>query len=54
MGTSINQTLIFNNKQLEDNKFLREHNIVDNSVLYVIYNPRFDRTSSHNNYDKYK
>jgi hypothetical protein len=50
-GTSINQTLIFNNKQLEDNKFLREYNIVDNSVLCVIYNPGFDKTSSHGNSD---
>jgi hypothetical protein len=50
-GTSINQTLIFNSKQLEDNKFLRDYNIVDNCVLYVIYNPGFDRTSSHDNSD---
>jgi hypothetical protein len=50
-GTSINQTLIFSSKQLEDDKYLRDYNIINNSLLYVIYNPGFNKSSIHESSD---
>jgi hypothetical protein len=50
-ATSVNQTLIFNSKQLEDNKFLCEYDIINNSVLYVIYNPGFSKSSCNESCD---
>jgi hypothetical protein len=51
-GTSLNQTLIYNSKQLEDNKLLRDYDIKNNSLLYVIYNPGFNKSSSPQNIDE--
>jgi hypothetical protein len=51
-GTSVDQTLIYNSKQLEDNKLLRDYDIKNNSVLYVIYNPVFNKNVSHENYNR--
>ncbi len=49
-GTSIDQILIFNSKQLEDNKYLREYDINNNSVLYVIYSPGFNNSTINQNF----
>jgi hypothetical protein len=51
-GTSLNQTLIYNSKQLEDNKFLSDYDIKNNSLLYVIYDPGFNKSSGPQNVDE--
>jgi hypothetical protein len=50
-GISISQTLIFNSKQLEDDKYLREYDIINNSVLFVIYNPGFNTSTNNESFN---